>query len=170
MIILVTGVMAAGKSTVAQLVAEQLDRSVHVRGDLFRRMVVNGRAEPNTPAWDDELRMRYTQAAAAADRYADAGYDVVWQDCVIGPLLGEVKGWVRNRPFHIVVLAPNPSVVAHRDAHRHKRGYDSDWTVADLDTILHSETPKIGTWIDSSELTAGETAEQVLQACVADQD
>ncbi|WP_018349465.1 zeta toxin family protein [Longispora albida] len=45
-IILITGIQAAGKSTVAQLVAERLEKSVHVRGDLFRRMVIGGRAEP----------------------------------------------------------------------------------------------------------------------------
>jgi len=44
-IILVTGIMASGKSTVAQLLAEQFERSVHLRGDLFRKMIVNGRRE-----------------------------------------------------------------------------------------------------------------------------
>lgn len=44
-IILITGIQAAGKSTVAQLLAERLPRSVHVRGDLFRRMIVSGRAD-----------------------------------------------------------------------------------------------------------------------------
>lgn len=44
-VFLVTGIQAAGKSTVAQALAERLDRPVHVRGDIFRRMVVNGRAE-----------------------------------------------------------------------------------------------------------------------------
>ena len=29
----------------AQLLAEQLPRSVHVRGDMFRRMIINGRAD-----------------------------------------------------------------------------------------------------------------------------
>ena len=42
-IILITGIQAAGKSTVAQLLAEQLPRPAHVRGDLFRRMIINGR-------------------------------------------------------------------------------------------------------------------------------
>ena len=32
---LITGVQAAGKSTVAQLLAEALERSVHVRGAPF---------------------------------------------------------------------------------------------------------------------------------------
>ena len=44
-IILITGIQAAGKSTIAQILAERLPRSVHVRGDLFRRMVINGRAD-----------------------------------------------------------------------------------------------------------------------------
>lgn len=61
-VVLVTGIQAAGKSTVAQLLAERLPRSVHVRGDLFRRMVVNDRAEM-TPGPTDEalrqLRLRY---------------------------------------------------------------------------------------------------------------
>ncbi|HEY2553556.1 MAG TPA: zeta toxin family protein [Streptosporangiaceae bacterium] len=42
-VFLVTGIQAAGKSTVAQALAKKFERSVHVRGDLFRRMMVNGR-------------------------------------------------------------------------------------------------------------------------------
>jgi predicted kinase len=44
-LILITGLMAAGKSTVAQRLAERLPKSVHLRGDVFRRMIVNGQAE-----------------------------------------------------------------------------------------------------------------------------
>jgi adenylylsulfate kinase-like enzyme len=33
-IVMITGVQAAGKSTVAQALAERLPRSVHVRGDV----------------------------------------------------------------------------------------------------------------------------------------
>ncbi len=52
-VVLVTGIQAAGKSTVAQAPAERLAMSVDLRGDLFRRMVVNGRVEmgpANPPA------------------------------------------------------------------------------------------------------------------------
>ncbi|MFE4593275.1 hypothetical protein [Streptomyces laurentii] len=38
-VVLITGVMAAGKSTVAELLARRLPRAAHVRGDLFRRMM-----------------------------------------------------------------------------------------------------------------------------------
>jgi hypothetical protein len=103
-VVLVTGVMAAGKSTVAQLLAERFERSAHLRGDRFRRMIVRGNAAPNTEAFEAELRVRYTLGAQSADGYADAGYTAVWQDCVIGPMLGEIETLVRTRPLDIIVL------------------------------------------------------------------
>ncbi|MFI4875099.1 MAG: DUF1559 domain-containing protein, partial [Blastopirellula sp. JB062] len=55
-----TGIMAAGKSTVAQRLAERLPldqfpRSVHLRGDLFRRLIVNGRADLGVELTDEAL-------------------------------------------------------------------------------------------------------------------
>jgi hypothetical protein len=68
-IILLTGVMAAGKSTIAQHLAERLPMSVHLRGDVFRRMFVDGRAEMGPgfteSAWE-QLRLRYRLATASA--------------------------------------------------------------------------------------------------------
>ncbi|MEV0455328.1 hypothetical protein [Catellatospora methionotrophica] len=71
-VIVVTGIQAAGKSTVAQGLAERLERSVHVRGELFRRMVVNGRVEmgPADPPAEAlrQLRLRYALAAITTAR------------------------------------------------------------------------------------------------------
>jgi len=76
-VILLTGVMAAGKSTVAQLLAERFPRAVHVRGDVFRRFIVTGRVEPTTPNMPPEaqaqLMLRHQLAVATADAYAPAG-------------------------------------------------------------------------------------------------
>ena len=108
-VILITGIMAAGKSTVAQALAERLPRSVHLRGDVFRRMIVNGRAEVR-PGADEEateqLRLRYRLAAAAADLYCAAGFTVVYQDTILGPMLGEVVQLLQGWPLRVVVLCP----------------------------------------------------------------
>lgn len=105
-----TGIQAAGKSTVAQALAERLERSVHLRGDVFRRMVVSGRAEmgPATPSAEAvrQLRLRYSLTANAADMYAAAGFDVVVQDIVIGSYLPRMVSEIGTRPLYVVVLAP----------------------------------------------------------------
>ncbi|WP_256795794.1 zeta toxin family protein [Terrabacter sp. Ter38] len=65
-VIVVTGVMAAGKSTVSQLLAERFTRAVHLRGDEFRRVVVRGRVDMSPhgdPEAERQLALRHAIAA-----------------------------------------------------------------------------------------------------------
>ncbi|PWU53070.1 hypothetical protein DLJ46_01905 [Micromonospora globispora] len=86
-VVLISGIMAAGKSTVAELLARRLPRAVHLRGDLFRRMVVTGRADvtaqPCAEAWR-QLQSRYDLAALVADLDAEFRADTprigLWLD------------------------------------------------------------------------------------------
>jgi len=99
--------MAAGKSTVAQLLAEQCARSAHIRGDAFRRMIVSGRAEmrPDHAAESlAQLRLRYRLGAMVADGYASAGFSAVVQDVILGPELAGFVDCINTRPRHVVVL------------------------------------------------------------------
>jgi cytidylate kinase len=124
--VLITGIPAAGKSTVSDLLARRFERGVHVKGDIYRRMVVAGRHEmtstPSKGAWQ-QLRLRYRLAAATADAYHDAGFSVVIQDVVIGPVLAECIAATHSRPLIVVVLTPRPEVVAQREADRGKVAY-----------------------------------------------
>jgi predicted kinase len=52
-VFVVTGVMASGKSTVAELLARRFARGVHLRGDVFRKMIVTGR-DPISPSLGSE--------------------------------------------------------------------------------------------------------------------
>lgn len=164
-IILITGIMASGKSTVAQALAERLPKSVHLRGDIFRRMVVNGRLEMTPDAPEEayrQLRLRYELAASAADLYCDAGFTVVYQDVILGPVLRDVVERLKHhRHMAVVVLAPAPDVVAQREAGRDKTGY-STWTPAMLDHGLRTDTPHIGLWLDTSALSVAETVDAIL--------
>ncbi|MFF7054843.1 AAA family ATPase [Streptomyces griseorubiginosus] len=164
-VVLVTGVMAAGKSTVAQLLAERLPRAAHVRGDVFRRMIVSGRQEYLPGASGEalaQLRLRYRLSAAAADAYAEAGFTAVVQDVVLGDELTAYVRLVRTRPLYVVVLAPDAGTVAAREAGRAKTGYGGAWTVPALDEALRASTPPIGLWLDTSGQTPTETVEAIL--------
>ena len=170
-VMLITGIQAAGKSTVAQAVAERRDLSVHLRGDVFRRMIVNGRASmgPADPPQEAvrQLRLRHRLAAQAADGYAEAGFTVVLQDIVLGGYLAEMVAAIRSRPLYVVVLAPRPAIVAEREAARRlargKTAYKpGDEGPAELDAHLRRETPKIGLWLDTSELSLEQTVAELL--------
>ncbi|MET8075910.1 AAA family ATPase [Streptomyces sp. NPDC005303] len=164
-VVLVTGVMAAGKSTVAQALAERLPRAAHVRGDAFRRMIVSGREEYAPGASAEaaaQLRLRYRLSAATADAYAEAGFTAVVQDVVLGEDLTAYVGLVRTRPLYVVVLAPDAGTVAAREAGRAKAGYGSAWTVSALDEALRESTPPIGLWLDTCAQTPAQTVEAIL--------
>ena len=165
-VFLVTGISAAGKSTVSQKLAERFDRAVHVKGDVFRRMVVTGRGDIQNrpdPEARRQLDLRYRLGAATADAYFDAGFDVVAQDIIMGPSLTTYVETIRSRPLHVVVLVPRTDVVALREQERPKTAYRPDGpTIVDLDTYLRSETPKIGLWLDTSEMTPEQTVDEIL--------
>ncbi|WP_199737260.1 MULTISPECIES: AAA family ATPase [Micromonospora] len=163
-VVLISGIMAAGKSTVAEALARRLPRSVHLRGDVFRRMIVGGRAELTAELSDEawrQLRLRYDLAAATADRYAAAGFTVVLQDVVLGAELPAMVDRIRHRPLAVVVLAPRADVVAARERDRPKQGY-GDWPVAELDAGFRADTPRIGLWLDTSAQTPAETVDEIL--------
>jgi chloramphenicol 3-O-phosphotransferase len=164
-VIVITGAMASGKSTVAQLLAERFDRSVHVRGDIFRRFVVRGRAEPSMAMSDEarsQLLLRYRLAAMTADAYVDAGFVAVWQDVIVGPFLSDAIAMVQSRPVHVVVLDPAPAVITKREEDRDKVGYDNGWDVAHFVETMRATTPRIGLWLDNSAMTPDETTQVVL--------
>lgn len=162
---LITGISAAGKSTVSQLLAERFDRGVHVRGDVFRRMVVAGREEMTWVPTDEavsQLQLRYRLGAATADVYATAGFDVVVQDIVIGHDLAAYVERIRTRPLHVVVLVPRVDAVAEREQARAKTAYRGDVTPQNLDAAMR-DTPRIGLWLDTSDQTPDEVVDEILR-------
>jgi chloramphenicol 3-O-phosphotransferase len=163
-VVLITGIQAAGKSTTAQTLAERLPRTVHLPGDVFRRMIVTGRAEM-TPDRSDEalrqIRLRYRLAAEVSDAYFQAGFTVIAQDVILGDDLAEITALIRSRPLLVVVLAPSIETVAAREAARGKAAYGT-WAVSQLDDVLRHQTPRIGLWLDTSGQTPAETVDEIL--------
>jgi chloramphenicol 3-O-phosphotransferase len=169
-VILVTGIQAAGKSTIAQLLAERLPQSVHVRGDLFRRMIINGRADMTPDPTSEavrQLRLRYQLAATVSDAYFQAGFTVIVQDVILGSHLAEMTAMIRSRPLLVIVLAPQAAAIADREESRGKTAY-GPWDIEQLDTVLRHETPRLGLWLDTSGQTPAETADEILSRAWAE--
>jgi GrpB-like predicted nucleotidyltransferase (UPF0157 family)/chloramphenicol 3-O-phosphotransferase len=157
--------MAAGKSTVARLLAARFERGVHLEGDFFRRSVVGGREEMTPDASSEaleQLRLRYRLGAAAADAYFDAGFAVALEDVVAGPFLGEYRALIRSRPCHVVVLLPSLETIAAREAGRDDKGYIRGWTVEAHHAEFVNATPRVGDWLDTSRQTPEETVDEIV--------
>lgn len=165
LIYLITGVMASGKSTVAQLLASRMEKGVHLRGDVFRKMIVSGREEMRENPPEEamrQLRLRYRLAADAARTYWAHGFTVVLQDNYYGAELPRMLDLLHGCPVRTVVLCPDVETVKRREASRGKLGY-AGFTVEALYEGFLRETPRIGFWLDNSSQTPEETADAILK-------
>ena len=55
------------------------------------------------------------------------------------------------RPRHTAGLAARP-----------KTGYKAPWTPEAFDALMRAETPRVGLWLDTSDMTVAQAADYVL--------
>lgn len=170
-IYLITGLMASGKSAVAQLLAQRLEKAVHLRGDMFRRMIVSGREdmrEDSPREALEQLYLRYQLTADTAKAYFDHGFSVVVQDNYYGPALAHMISFMEDYPLQVVVLCPDCETIRQREAQREKAGY-TGFDVEPLYEAFMQETPKVGYWLDNAEMTPEETVERIVEYCLLEE-
>lgn len=169
-VVLVTGLQAAGKSTVAPLLAARMGPpAATLDGDVFYRGVVAG-AEVMTPKPSAEavrqLDLRYDASALVAQHYADNGFDFVCSDIILGV---DVERWfsrLHGVETYLVVLVPSVESIVARELGRGGGNAYRDWqepegSLADavraLQVGLH-KIPRRGLWLDTTDQTPAETA------------
>lgn len=162
--------MASGKTTIARALAKRLDQSVHLRGDVFRTMIVNGAAVMGpvlSSSARAQLRLRQELACAAARRYLAAGFDVVYEDILLGEDLVTVAERLADLEPQIVVLVADADTLTRRDTARRttgrsEQGYGPAFPAHILAEAVANDTPRLGLWLDTTEITVDMAVDRVL--------
>ncbi|GER91221.1 hypothetical protein KDW_53830 [Dictyobacter vulcani] len=174
-IIVVTGIMAAGKSTIAHLLAQRFQRGVHIEADMLQRMIVAGgkwvsQRDPGEPHGEaaQQLRLRLKNMCLLGKSFFEAGFIVVLDDIILGDRWQHLQEELNGVPFSLVVLAPHVDIVTQqRDRQRSKPARGSAWATY-LDRELRTSMAGIGLWIDNTEQTPEETVTEILQSLQAE--
>jgi hypothetical protein len=109
----------------------------------------------------EQLRLRYRLAAAATDAYFRAGFTVVLEDVVAGDELAGVVELVTSQPLYVVVLLPGIEAIRARDDRRDDTAY-AQWPLEELYAGFAEHTPRLGSWLDTSNQEPEETVDEIL--------
>lgn len=164
--LLITGAPGAGKSTISRLIADELTRSALMDSSFVGRLVASGYVWPLGDPADEaarQVRLQNTNVCALAGNFADAGFtpiiDIVLPD---GEQLDTYRRALASRRLLLVVLDPRVEVCRYRNEIRPPQrqfffnGYD------ELRASMRRHFGSLGWWFDTSDLTAEQTAEQIL--------
>ncbi len=161
-----SGMPAAGKSTVTGLAARLLPRAARIKADDVNEMILSGRVwrlgEPvNEARRQAELCDR--NLCGLANNFIDSGFTVLIDQLVTD--LAELEflvGLLAPRPVRLVTLAPTVEVCQQRNATREVSerwefdGYHK------LEADLRRDFSDVGWWFDTSALTPEATAQQLV--------
>jgi hypothetical protein len=164
--VIVSGMPGAGKTTITAIAGSLLSRAARVGGDDVNLMIRNGyvwfMGKPTHEALrQDELCNR--NMCSLANNFIDFGFTVL-MDTVLADRaeLDFFIALLSPRPVRLVILAPGIDVCRERNAGRSLpeqfdfEGYER------LEADMHREFADCAWWFDTANLTAEQTAEQLV--------
>lgn len=165
--LIITGPPGAGKSTIARLVAGALERSALLEGDQVSRMILSGHVwalgQPVADA-TAQVQLANNNLRVLAANFVDAGFTPVI-DWVI-PDRAQIDLYRRALapcPVLLVVLVPSIAVCRRRNT---VRPPEEQFFFDDYDQLMASmevELDSLGWRFDTSPLTPGKTASEIVR-------
>ena len=161
-IVLISGTPGTGKSTVAALLARdsQLAASLCLRTDSFYEALRKGAVPPHLPGSETQNQVVIEAFLAAAERFAQGGYDVI-VDGVVGPWY--LEPWLaaarKGTEIHYFVLRADRETTLARALGRAKLDEDTNRQLVEA---MWEQFARLGPWesyaLDTTRLTPQETA------------
>ena len=170
-IIVVTGIQAAGKSTIGRLLAERFERGAFVEADSLQKIIVSGgvwvtdvQGPGAMPQGESasQLRLRLKNSCLLARSFRDSGFTATIDDIIVGDRWDHLREDLAGVPFHLVVLAPDTATVIHRDATRGRDPVGPEWAEY-LDREFRTTMSGIGMWVDTTHQTPEQTVDEIMR-------
>lgn len=129
----------------------------------MQRLIVSGLVWPEaremTPEAETQLRLRLHNACLLARSFAEAGFDAVVDDIIIGDRVDHLLEELRGTAFHLVTLVPDFELLIER-WRAIGSPYIEAWGWMDEEIRVH--TRRLGLWLDTTVDTPDEVVDQIL--------
>ena len=159
---IINGIPCSEKTTIARCMSERFGRSAHLEGDLIHEMIIGGRVEHSTGAEAErQAALTDRNLRLLAESFVSEGF-VPIIDFIVDTKtrLSTYTHLSADLSLYLVTLVPPLDLAKQRFYAR--EGHETGSDLEDLEAKLRSELTGKGFWLDTSNLTPGQTVDLIM--------